>query len=762
MNWRTGRLAVVGYIVMVGSAHAQAPVPASTQLDPLVVEGSSKPKPAKTKKAKSSSQSKQTAMPAAPVPASAPAQREGSAAPTRNTYQPSNTFSATKTDTPVVETPQSISTVTRKQLDDQNQQTVGGALGYTAGVLASFEQNARYDNVFIRGFGGFSTSGNYVRFLDGMRLPQGQVFGIMSIEPFLLDRIDVLKGPSALLYGQVSPGGLVNMVSRAPSAVPYNELRLEAGSYGRVQAGYTTQGAFNKEGTLQYSLTAIGKDSGTRYDDVDERRFAVAPAIAWQPNADTRLTLSGFYQADPEGGYFNSLYAKSLAVTQFQPYLNSKLNPGDPSFDHFDRKEAGVGYQLEHRFNSSVLFRSALRYAEFELDFAGIQIFGGPSVAGDIPRLAARSREDANNVTSDNQLQFDFGTGALRHRVLTGVDTQQADSSALFEANFAVTALNVINPQYGSPVSGPFLTFTSGDQSLDQTGIYVQDQIALGNWRALVGVRHDWAEQVTTPTTGPETSQDSEATTYRAGLLYLFNTGLAPYASYSTSFEPVIGVAEGAPGTSGPPLAPTEGEQYEVGIKYQPTFIPALFTFSAFDIQQQNVVSPGSMPGFQVQLGEVKSRGLEFEARGNVTRQLEVIGALTLLDTEVTKPSKNPSTPNVIGKRPQGAPEYFGSVWANYGFDFGALAGLTIGGGIRVVGSSFADDANTLKTASYTLVDAALSYDLGRLNRYLAGSEVTLNVWNLADKEYYSSCSSGFYCEYGDRRTFLAGIRHRW
>jgi len=758
MNWRLGGLTACGCIVLAGGANAQTPESSSVQLPAVVVKGGgATAKKGKSQTTKMSSQSKQKATSAAASsptsPAPMDAQLDGVRASTRNTYQPGATFSATKTETPVLETQQSISTVTRKQLNDQNQQTVGAALGYSAGVLASFEQNSRYDNVFIRGFGGFSTSGNYVRFLDGLKLPQGQVFGIMSIDPFLLDRIDVLKGPSALLYGAVSPGGLVNMVSRAPSATPYNELRFEAGSYGRVQAAYTTQGALDKAGTLQYSVTAIGKDAGTRYDDVDERRFAVAPAIAWQPNSDTRITLSGFYQADPDGGYFNSIYARSLAAPQFRPYLNSKFNPGDPSYDHFDREESGVGYQLEHRFNDAVLFRSSLRYAQFDLDFAGIQIYAGPSSTGDIPRLAARSKEDASNIAADNQIQFDFNTSVLHHRLLTGVDTQSAESNALFQASFAVTPINVFDPQYGSPVSGSFLTFTSGDQSLDQTGVYVQDQIALGNWRALLGVRHDWTEQVTTPTGGADQSQDSQATTYRAGLMYLFDNGVAPYASYSTSFEPVIGTD-----VDGNPFIPTEAEQYEVGIKYEPKFIPALFTFSAFDITQQNVKTPGPNPNFSIQTGEIRSRGLEFEARGNVTKQLSVIAALSLLDTEVTKST----TTSAVGKRPQAVPEYFGSVWANYAFDFGLLNGFTFGGGVRFVGSSYADDANTVQAPEYTLLDAAVSYDLGRLDPRLAGSQATFNIWNLADKEYYSSCSSGFYCEFGDRRTFLAGLRHRW
>lgn len=752
MAFRTRGLYVTAGILLVGGgAFAQEQAPA--ELEPLVVE-TNKAKPAKKAPTAKKTPPSQAAVQMPAAQDLAPRAPEGSTAPTRNTYQPANTFSATKTDTPVIETPQSITTVTRKQMDDQNAQTVGQALTYSAGVLSSFEQNSRYDNVFIRGFGNFSTAGAYVQFLDGMKLPRSQGFGIMSIDPFLLDRIDVMKGPSALLYGQVSPGGFVNMVSRAPSAVPYNELRLEAGSYGRVQAGYTSQGALNKDGTLQYSLTAIGRDSGTRYDDVEEQRIAVAPAVAWQPSDDTRLTLMGFYQNDPEGGYFNSLYAKSLAPPDYRPYLDSKLNIGDPSFDKFEREEAGIGYQLEHRFNDAVLFRSALRYAQFDLDFAGLQMASQTFPAnGMLARWAARSLEDGHNVTADNQLQFDFSTGLLHHRVLTGVDLQRADSSTEFTLDFAAPPLDVINPQYGRPVNGPFFPIISSDQSLDQTGIYIQDQIALGNWRALAGVRQDWTEQVTSPTVGTEQSQDSEATTYRAGLLYLFDNGLAPYASWATSFEPVIGA-----GLGNKPFEPTEAEQYEVGIKYQPAFMPALLTFSAFDIVQQNVLVPGPIAGISVQQGEIRSRGLEFEARGKVTDQLELIGALTLLDTEVTKST----TAAVVGSRPQAVPEYFGSVWANYRFEVGALDGVTLGGGIRFVGSSFGDEQNVLVTSGYEIFDAALSYNLGKIDPALARSELTLNVSNVFDKEYYSSCSYGFYCEFGDRRTFLAGIRHRW
>ncbi|QKP78841.1 TonB-dependent siderophore receptor [Methyloligella sp. GL2] len=728
------------------------------ELDPIVVEAAPETRQAETasRAVNQAPVARQSTAPATPqdaLPAVA-SPLEGAGGSTRNTYQPEDMYAATKTETPIAETPQSVSVVTRKQMDDQNYATVGGALGYTAGVLSTFEQNTRYDNVLIRGFGGFSTAGSYVQFMDGLKLPQGQVFGIMSVDPFLLDRIDVLKGPSAVLYGQVSPGGMVDMVSRAPSATPYNEMRLEAGSHGRVQAGYTSQGKLNRDGTLQYSLTAIGRDSGTRYNNVDEERFAVAPAVAWQPNADTRITLMGFYQEDPEGGYFNSIYPKSLSPKQYRRYLNSELNVGDPSFDHFHRKEGGIGYQLEHRFNSAVMLNSSLRYAKVDLDMAGLQMSGPMTATGILPRQAARTTEDAWNVASDNHLQFDFATGAFQHRVLTGLDIQSSDSDAEFSVNFFAPTLNVTHPVYGQPVTDTFFPLIDSKQRLEQTGTYLQDQIAIGNWRSVFGIRRDWTEQVTKPDGGLRQSQDADETTYRAGLLYMFDNGLAPYASYSTSFEPVIGV-----GLGGVPFVPTTGEQYEVGVKYQPSFLPgALLTFSAFDITQQNVLVPGPIVGINIQQGEIRSRGLEFEARGNVTEQLELIGALTLLDMEVTESTD----PAAIGKRPQAVPDYFGSVWANYAFDQGIVDGVTLGGGIRFVGSSFGDDANTLEVSGYTLVDMAVSYNLGKITPKLERTDLTFNVWNLFDKEYYSSCSYSIYCEYGDRRTFLAGIRHRW
>ncbi|CAM5477626.1 Ferrichrome outer membrane transporter/phage receptor [Mycolicibacterium aubagnense] len=662
-----------------------------------------------------------------------------------------NTSTATKTGTPVAETPQSVTTITRRQIEEQNPRTVSEALRYTTGVLSDRDSNSRYDSIFLRGFGAFGTATSYVNYLDGLKLPRGQAFAQPSIDPYLLDRIDVLKGPSALLYGQVSPGGLVNQVSRTPAAQPSNEIRIEGGTHGRVQSGLTSRGALNADGTLQYGISAVGRLSGTRYDDVDEKRLAIAPAVTWQPDADTTLTISGYYQNDPEGGYFNSLYPGFLAPQAYRPYLNSKLNIGDPSFNSFKREQYGIGYRLEHRFNETVTVRSALRYSHVDTDFSSLQMSGPLGANGVIPRHALRSIEDVGGVSLDNQAEFHFDTAAVRHTVLAGIDHQNSTSD--WEYRFgAAPSLDVINPIYGQPI-GPLATIINNGQTLRQTGVYVQDQMSFGGFRAVLGVRHDWTNQETTNRLArTSTDQSSQATSYRAGLLYLFDNGLAPYVSYSTSFEPNVGVdAKSAP------FVPSKAQQYEVGVKYQPAGLDALFTVSAFDIRQQDALVPDIF-GFNVQEGEIHSRGLEFEARGNVTDNLELIGALTLLDTKVSKTA----VPANIGKRPQAVPEYYGSLWANYTFDTDALQGLSIGGGLRFVGSSYADNANTVKADGYTLVDAALRYDFGAKNPNLKGLQGTLNITNLFNKQYYSSCSSNIYCQYGNGREVLAGLNYKW
>ncbi len=662
------------------------------------------------------------------------------------------TSSATKTNTSIVDTSQSISIVSRKQLDDQNPKTVGESLRYTSGVLSDRDSNSRYDSVFIRGFGGFGTSTHFVDILDGLKLPRGQGFAQTSIDPYLLNRVDVLKGPSAVLYGQTSPGGLINQVSLAPSDESFNEVRAEVGTHGRVKGGITSRGKLIEDGSLQYSISGLGFRTGTRYEDVDQERVGVAPALTWQPNENTKLTLSGYYQKDPEGGYFNSLYPDFLASGAFSRFLDRDFNIGDPDFDSFERDQYGVGYALEHSLDNSITLRSKLRYSGIDIDFQSLQMAGAPDGGGNIARNAIRSIEDARGLSMDHSAEFNFETGPVSHKALVGLDYQFSRSN--WEYRFAAgPSINVVTPVYGQAV-GALATIINNEQTLQQTGLYLQDQFEFGAFKATLGIRHDWSKQeIDNRLTSSSSDQSSRSFSYRAGLLYQFRNGMAPYASYSTSFEPVVGVDAG-----GSAFDPTEAEQFEIGLKYEPGFADALVTASLFHIRQENVLTPGPTPGFNVQTGEIRSRGAELEIKGNITSNLELIGAVTFLDTEVTKTN----TAAALGKHPQAVPQYFASLWANYGFTEGFMKGISIGGGLRLVGSSYADDANTIKADGYAVADASLRYDFGVIDPKFEGLQFTLNATNLFDKEYYSSCSFNTFCQFGEERQIVTGLRYRW
>lgn len=669
---------------------------------------------------------------------------------TSNSYLLSEMRSATKTDTDILETPQSLTILTRKQFDDQNTQTVGQALRYTSGVLSEIDASTRYDSVFLRGFGGFGTATEFVSYLDGLRLPTGQAFAKPAIDPFLLDRVDILKGPSALTYGYSSPGGLVNMVSRTPDGSTGGEARLELGTYGRVQIGGEQHGVLDADGDFQYSIAAMARASGTRYEGVDDERYSVAPKLVWEPTDRTRVTVGGYYQQDPEGGYFNSIYPTSLAGV-YAPYLTRDLNIGDPDFDSFDRTQWGIYTGVEHAFANNLVFRSKLRFGEVEADMSGIQMTAALSSTGEIARSALISEEQARGFAWDSNLEYGFQTGGLTHTLLVGADVTWNDSDWNYQYS-AASSLDVTDPSYGD-FSGTFFTLIDRRQVQRQQSVYISDQIEFGNFHAVLGTRYDQVETETDDyLSSTSSTQDSDDTTYRAALSYRFENGVAPYASYSTSFEPEIGTDE-----NGDAYEPITSQQLELGLKYQPDGLDALFSVAAFDITQQKVLTPGETLFTYVQTGEVRSRGLEFEARGNILSDLEAIAALTLLDTEVTQSSDE----SIIGNAPQAVPDHFGSLWLNYSFG-GNLTGLALGGGVRIVGSSYGDDENTLKADGYTLTDLAVSYDINRFGGVWSGADVALNVRNLFDEEYYASCSFDFYCQYGEGRIITASLRKTW
>lgn len=659
---------------------------------------------------------------------------------------------ATKTDTPLIDVPASISVVTHQQIVDQDAQSISQALRYTPGVVAE-QRGVNEDSLeylYTRGFQART-------FLDALAIPFSG-FNIATRDAYLIDRVESVRGPVSVLYGQTPPGGLINVVSKLPTSRPLHEVFLESGSYGRVRGGFDLGGSLTPDGTLSYRLTAVGMTTGTQTDHVRQKRIAVAPAITWTPDDRTSLTVMGNYQNDPEAGAFNYVPAVGTVLPGVV-HIPRSLDTGDPSYDVYKKEEASVAYRFEHRFSDALRFRQNFRYMHNSQTIRHVGDGSDYDATGTaLERIAYNNYGTVDAVMVDNQLVADFATGPIRHELVVGVDFQNTQ----FNHHLYYTRLDGANPPdlviddpvYGQPVPPPdFLLGTSIKERTRQTGIYAQDQLSLGKLTVVGGLRQDWSnDRSVSYRDGSVTSQDDHALTGRVGVVYKFNDELAPYFSYSTSFQP-----QGGSTDDGAPLKPTRGEQYEAGIKYQPAGGRSFITASVFDLRQTNVTVSNSLyPGSVTQTGEVSSRGVELEAHTYLTNRVQVIASYTYDEVKNTR-----ATATILGKAPAGIPTNMGALWLSYDMPDNIVPGLKLGAGGRYVGPSYGNPTNSFRVPSYTLADLGIQYDIGRVVPRLDGLLLSVNVSNLFDK-VYATCTDLTYCTYGQGRLVLAGLKFRW
>ncbi|HEX2842720.1 TonB-dependent siderophore receptor [Hyphomicrobium sp.] len=725
-------------------------------LPPVVVESSAaKPKKAAAKK---KTPTVQPAASAAPVVGETAPDANGASAETGkgpvNGYSAKVSATGTKTDTPLLEIPQSISVITQDQISDQQARTVNEALRYTPGVsLDGFGSNVFFDSIKIRGF----TAPQY---LDGLRLPtDSAAFAVPRIETYGLERLEVLKGPSSGLYGQSDPGGLINMVSKRPLDTPHFEVVGTTGSFDRLEGAFDVGGPVSTNPNLLYRVVGLARESDTEVDYQENNKLFIAPSVTWRMDTATSLTVLSQYQKIDNAGY--QQYVPGQVTLLSSPYgrIPRSRYLGEPGFDKYDLEQWSIGYEFEHRFQPGLEFRQNLRYFDITQD---MQSMRGDFLVGTLfYRTPIYVDADASNFAVDNQLQADFTTGPLKHTLLAGLDyqrTRSSNTSLLANDMGDYRPIDVFNPVYGAlpiPSRGDLAAFLDVESDLEQTGLYLQDQIKLDRWTLSLSGRQDWTTVETTssglfPPKGDYERKDS-AQTGRVGLSYLFDFGLAPYISYSTSFVPNSG-ADSSKNT----FEPTTGEGKEVGLKFMPNGTNLMFTAALFDILQQDILTPVGL--YYVQTDEARVRGFEFEVRGNVTRELEIVGGYSKLDPEITKSSAGFTgnyVPNVNLDQ--------ASLWAKYTWFDGPLAGFGIGGGVRYVGENYGDQANNIYIPSYTVLDATASYDFAYLDPKLDGWHAQINATNLEDEYYVASCQSGLaYCGLGAGRTVLGTLKYSW
>ncbi|MFJ3463653.1 TonB-dependent siderophore receptor [Achromobacter spanius] len=669
----------------------------------------------------------------------------------------------TKTDVSILETPQSMSIITPDQMDVHGSTNLEQSVRYTPGIRSEIlGAGTERDKIYIRGF-----EPNY--YLDGMMLPYGAAGQGSRIEPYGLERIEVLRGPSSVLYGQNPPGGIINMVSKRPLAEPLREIAVEGGNFDRRQVAADFSGPIDEEGKFLYRLTALKRNSDTQVDYARDDRDYIAPSFTWKPSAATSLTVLGQYQRDDAD--VSVMYLPAWGTLYSNPYgdIPRDRNVDEPDHDKFKRYYRSIGYLFEHHFNDKLTVRQNLRYAD--VDVTAYSVYGTGLImnpATQLPsdyRTLSRYQWDVDRYQSfftlDNQAQAKFQTGALSHDLLVGLDYKRATLDQTVHGGVGPT-IDIYNPVYHDIGRGALVV--DGYEEQHQIGLYLQDQIKLERWLLTAGGRYDWTDKTNrNRLNNVKTTTDDNVFTGRVGLTYLAESGLAPYASYSTSFEPVSGTGYG-----GTPFEPTKGRQYEVGVKYQPHNVNSLITVSAFHLTQENVLTPdiehrncalypGTCGNFNEQTGEVEVKGLEFEGRANLTDSLNLITTYAYTTSEITR-----SNTGTQGNQQPLIPRHQASVWADYTLSGGPLAGLRIGGGVRYVGTSYGDATNTLKTPAYTLVDAALQYDLGQLTSQLKGARLSLNVNNLFDRRYLTTCAAVSACFYGPGRVVVAQVRYRW
>lgn len=660
-------------------------------------------------------------------------------------YVPQGSAAASKAGIPLVETPSSITVISRDQIDLLDWSTLGQVVRYTAGVNGeNYGPDERVDWLTQRGF-------NPVQYIDGIQASVGSISNT-GLDLYGAETVEILKGPASFLYGSAPPGGIVNVTSRRPRSAFGGEIEGQLGNNEHWQINGDVTGEI-VEG-VSGRLTGLYREKGTQVRGVDAERFYVAPALSFSLGDTTDVTLLSFYQDDTVNGDGRGfLPAQGTLFANPNGKIGSETNLGETSYNRFARTHWGFGYELNHQINDTFAFEQNVKFTSLDSDDRGLfgSGFADPALRV-VNRYSFSFAEEVETFGIDNRIHGEFETGGVTHNVLVGLDYRNYDYKGSSAFGFGFPSIDAFAPVYGLTIAPqPLNLFSSIEQK--QTGLYVQDQIKFdGGLIITLGGRYDWVK--TQDRLANSETDDGEAS-YRAGLSYVFDNGFVPYISYAKSFQPIAGSTFG-----GSPFDPTTGEQIEAGVKWDARDLPAgskLFaTASVYRIVQQNVLTsdPDPLhPASQVQTGEVEVKGAEFEVVGRFNERLSINASYTWTDSEVTK-----SNGVELGAELEVTPEHKLSALVDYTFQDGPLAGLGASLGGRYTSTS----AGNLPTFSPVMTNPAVTLWDSSVHYDRDDWRFSLTANNLFDKEYVARCYSASNCFYGTRRVVVASVTRRF
>ena len=675
-------------------------------------------------------------------------------------FVPYESNAGSKTNSLLIEVPQSISIVNQREMEARQVITMNEALRYTPGIQADeYGTETRFDWLKIRGF----DAQTFGVFRDGMRF--NSLAG--KLDPYELESVEVLKGPSSILYGEVPPGGLINQVTKRPGAERSTTVEAQFGSYGRRQGALDTTGSIDRNQRFRYRLLGLVRDAGTQTNYVPDNRRLIAPSFTYHPSDRTNITLLADYQHD--GTKWSQFLPASGTLFNTNPngIIPVSVFTGEPGFDFVRRNQASIGYTGDHLFRDGWNVHSSYRYQY--INFKGQTLYGagfdGTSTTNISRYLFATPNTNRYNTT-DNRALRRFTTGSVEQTVLFGYDYQHVGQHNVYTFTGLGPAadLNIFHPVYGqyTPPASAQAPYLNNNTLLQQHGLYAQDQIKFRQHLVLtLGGRQDFAKNdITDLFTGTSTfAHLDQRFTGRAGVTYVTDRGIAPYVAFSTSFLPNAGtfVTNTATGLATTPAKPSDARQIEGGIKIQPRNANSFITASVFQINETNVIVSDS--AFQShQSGEVRSRGVELEGVASLSHGLNLHAGYTFTGTNI---NKAPEQPYTVGHWLGQTPRNQVSALADYTRRDGRFAGLGGNFGVRFVGQNlsnaptFANDPNSFYIPGYTLLDAGLRFGV----RHILFSA---NATNLTDKRYVATCGGQAYCYYGYARNVIGSAKYRF
>lgn len=639
----------------------------------------------------------------------------------------------------IAETPRSVSIVTGQEIHERGAEDVEEALRYTTGVSpGQYGLDDRSDWYTIRGF-------SPTTFHDRLQARYGY-YNDVKPETFLLDSIEVLRGPASGAYGNGEVGGIVNTKSK--SAADWrgdNLVRLSFGDPRSAELGLDFGGDLGETGSLTWRVVGLLREATTQVDFSDDDAVAIAPSITWRPTADTELTLLYNHQKNDGSPLiqFASIYG-TLYEAPNGRYLDDDLFVGEPSFDRFDAERDSLTLFADHRFDESWSVSGRARWldAKAAYDHAWWAFDDYPTRYNDdgtIDRTVYSAENSLQTFTADAYATADWQAGGWDVTTIAGASYADSDYDSDTGYGAQIGPIDPFDPVYSGVTA--FDIVDSPSSRVEEIGLYLQNKAVLNDRLHLdFGLR--WG-RIETEEGAATFSDDAvvasdDAVTGNLSVLYAFENGFAPYASYAESFRQEE-VGEDAFGNA---FDPTRGEQYEIGMKYQPRGTENLYTLAAFNLEKSNLTQADpENPGFQRQTGEASSQGIEMGAQSRIGDFRIDVNA-TFLDTD-----------NVDGYEIATVPDRFGSLWVTWEPSAGRLAGLSAGLGLRHTGGKW-DGTDTQRTPSNTLFDARLAYGFDRY-------EVALNVSNIEDDRYMSFCGTGE-CYFGESREVSLSLAARF